>query len=235
MTSVSCYWCAAPANTREHVPPKCIFPELGDAADGTNHREQLLTVPSCPQHNLAKSSTDEYLLCVLAMSILNNPVGHAQATTKVLRALKRSPGLAERVLGKSRTLLVEDTVTGQVDETIAFKVDDQRIGGALEHIARGIHFHHFGERWPGKVQTLAEFLLVMGAPHAAERNERLQAARDSASALFTSSPKHGSNPGIFFYQALDDHNIPAKRIMRFSFYDGTKALALFIPEGTEPL
>lgn len=77
MTSRTCYWCSAPASTREHVPPKCIFPEPIDVADGTNYRGQLLTVPSCPIHNLAKSTDDEYLLCVLAMNILNNSVGHA--------------------------------------------------------------------------------------------------------------------------------------------------------------
>jgi len=40
-----CYMCGAPAVSKEHVPPKCIFPEQKDIA-GQNFRDGLITVPS---------------------------------------------------------------------------------------------------------------------------------------------------------------------------------------------
>jgi hypothetical protein len=229
MNTLSCYWCAAPATGREHVPPKCIFPVAADTAKGTSYREQLVTVPSCDEHNVAKSHDDEYLLCILAMNILNNPVGHQQAVTKVLRALKRAPSLAELVLGKGEGIAVQDTTTGKIDQTLAIKVEDSRITNALEHIARGAHFHHFQHRWTGAVRVFAEFLVVLNSARAHERNSSFQSLRESANALFTAVQKHGSNPDVFYYQVIDDPNDAARRIMRFSFYDGTRALALFDP------
>ena len=60
-----CYMCSAESVTTEHIPPKCIFPEKKDLADGRDYRRNLITVPSCADHNLHKSGDDEYLLYVL--------------------------------------------------------------------------------------------------------------------------------------------------------------------------
>ncbi len=46
-----CYWCGKLATSVEHFPPKGIFP--------SEHRKNLLTVPSCDEHNSANSKTDE--------------------------------------------------------------------------------------------------------------------------------------------------------------------------------
>ncbi len=52
-----CYWCGEPATSKEHVPPKCLFPEDKDIKPILNEtfREHLITVPSCDKHNLSKS------------------------------------------------------------------------------------------------------------------------------------------------------------------------------------
>lgn len=233
MSNGKCYWCAAPATSREHVPPKCIFPELGDTVDGRNHREQLITVPACELHNVAKSHDDEYLLYILAINILNNSVGHAQAATKVLRAFKRASGLAQRVLGTTRSILVEEIGTGKVEQTVAVKIDDARLSNALEHIARAIYFHHFGKRWIARVRTFPEFLMLLDLPSALERNERFEALRHSANELFASSERHGANQDVFFYQVLEDPNDSSQIIMRTSFYGSTRALMLFTLEEPE--
>jgi len=235
MNNGECYWCAAPATSREHVPPKCIFPELGDTVDGRNHRERLITVPACNLHNIAKSNDDEYLLYILAINILNNTVGHTQAATKVLRAFKRASGLVERVMGTTRSVLVEDIGTGKIDQTVAVKVDDARLNNVLEHIARAIYFHHFGMRWAGRVRMFAEFLMLMDLPTARERNERFEALRHSANELFASSERYGANQEVFFYQVLEDPNDSSQLIMRASFYEGTRAVMLFTLEEPEPL
>jgi hypothetical protein len=49
--STGCYWCGEAATSREHVPPKGLFPQ------GKNN--QLITVPSCEKHNEALSDVDE--------------------------------------------------------------------------------------------------------------------------------------------------------------------------------
>ena len=51
-----CYFCGKEATSKEHVPPKSFFP------DKDKHRLNLITVPSCHDHNNKKSGTDEYIL-----------------------------------------------------------------------------------------------------------------------------------------------------------------------------
>jgi hypothetical protein len=207
-----------------------LFPLAADTDDGRSHREQLITVPSCDLHNGAKSDDDEYLLCVLAFSILNNPVGQRQAVSKVLRALKQAPKLAERVLGTGKEITVEDTTSGKLDTTLAFKVDDSRLQSAFEHIARGIYFHHHRAAWQGRVRVHPEFLVMLDSPNAHERNERFQALRESANSLFEHAPRHGANASVFFYQLLADPNAYAQTLMRLTFYGSTSVTALFEPQ-----
>ena len=50
-----CYWCGTSligeAKEREHVPPFGFFPK--------GHREKMMTVPACKDHNSAFSSLDQ--------------------------------------------------------------------------------------------------------------------------------------------------------------------------------
>lgn len=64
-----CYWCGKLATSKEHVPPKCLFPEFKDTKDvyDNSFRHNLITVPSCDEHNLVKSRDDEYLMTCLAV------------------------------------------------------------------------------------------------------------------------------------------------------------------------
>lgn len=73
----SCYFCNLPGTTDEHVPPRAIFPAQKDFP-GENHRLDLITVPSCTEHNSGKSDDDEFLLVSLAGIIGNNSIGYRQ-------------------------------------------------------------------------------------------------------------------------------------------------------------
>ena len=230
MTKRVCYWCEEPATSREHVPPRCLFPVSADTVDGRSHREQLITVPSCDLHNGAKSDDDEYLLCVLAFSILNNQVGQQQAVSKVLRALKQDPKLTERVLGIGKEITIEETASGKLDTTLAFKVDDKRLQSAFEHIARGVYFHHHKVPWKGRVRVYPEFLVLLDSPNAHERNEKFQALRESSNALFEIAPRHGFNVSVFFYQLVADPNFYAQTFMRLTFYGSTSVTAVLEPQ-----
>lgn len=224
MNKKVCYWCESLATSREHVPPKCIFPELGDTGNGVNHREQLITVPACDLHNIAKSNDDEYLLYVLAMNILNNDVGQTQAKTKVMRALQRAKSRVDMLFGESRSILVEDISTGNLEKTFAFKVDGAKLNNVLEHIARAIYFHHFGNRWNGLINIFPEFLVAMNLPDASKRNERFEILRSSANEIFSSTERHGANQEVFFYQLIEG---PSQFLLRLSFYGATRVMVAF--------
>ncbi len=84
-----CYKCGKPATSREHVPPKCFFPEKKDVGhDG--FRKNLITVPSCDEHNYQKSDDDEFLLASVAAVLNNNSVGFNHNQSKVKRAMQKS-------------------------------------------------------------------------------------------------------------------------------------------------
>jgi len=70
-----CYYCGTDASSKEHVPPKCLFPEKKDIADGMNYRKNLITVPSCDKHNSNKCKDDEYLQLIIVHGYFNNTVG----------------------------------------------------------------------------------------------------------------------------------------------------------------
>lgn len=86
----TCYMCAATATSREHAPPRCLFPEFKEVA--VDLRKNLITVPSCDRHNSEKSKDDEFLRSVIVMMIGNNAFAEHVFMRKFLAAVRRAPG-----------------------------------------------------------------------------------------------------------------------------------------------
>lgn len=57
-----CYYCGAPATTREHAPPKMLF--RGFECDS-------ITVPSCEEHNNSKSGNDQAIIAAFLIPLWN--------------------------------------------------------------------------------------------------------------------------------------------------------------------
>jgi len=72
-----CYACTAPASDREHVPAKSFFP--------SGMRGNLLTVPSCREHNGGYSKDVEYVRNMIVCREGLNSVGQ-----QMLESAKRS-------------------------------------------------------------------------------------------------------------------------------------------------
>jgi len=87
-STLSCVYCGATANTRDHVPPKALLEEPRPI--------NLRTVPACDSCNAGWSLDEEYMAVVLAQ------VGHrphlmakVEEGGAVDRALSAAPGLDE--------------------------------------------------------------------------------------------------------------------------------------------
>jgi len=91
MSMEHCYICNEPKVSDEHIPPQCLFPDSKDLPAGLDLRKNLITVPSCAEHNLRKSGDDEYLLFVLVANLNVNTVGLNQWRTKIRRAMIKRP------------------------------------------------------------------------------------------------------------------------------------------------
>lgn len=148
-----CYACDSPSTSREHVPPKCLFPtELG-----INLRKDLITVPSCEEHNGRKSDDDEFLLTSLAGIVGCNDIGMLHRFTKVDRAIRRSGGRLLKKVLKILEIKSYEVESGNI--VVAWGQPDlERLHNCFELIGRGLYFHQVGERFKGKV--ICEVLYV---------------------------------------------------------------------------
>jgi hypothetical protein len=147
-----CYCCEKIATTKDHIPPKCFFPEkkhLGN--DSSDYRSNLITVPACLEHNNSRSRDDEY---TAAMIIMNSESGLAFDMFKakwVRTLLRREAVLGKRIFSTARSARVISRKNGILIpyETLAISYEIERIDRVIESIARGIYYIESGysEKW----------------------------------------------------------------------------------------
>ena len=82
---IVCVYCGALSpQTRDHVPPACLFPRPRPT--------DLVTVPACEACNAAFSMDDEYFRLAMLASATDHPQG-AIAWTEAMRSLRKRPNL----------------------------------------------------------------------------------------------------------------------------------------------
>jgi hypothetical protein len=158
MSKRDCYFCGKPATSKEHVPPRCLFSE-GKDAFGKDHRKNLITVPSCDEHDLEKSKDDEFLMVCLTPTVGNNSAGLTQTRTKLKRAIGASEGRLLRTVIKGTKEITVVTPDGtKFPVLVGEHANLPRLHTALEHVARGLYFHETGKRFVGACNTFPSFI-----------------------------------------------------------------------------
>ena len=130
--SKQCYACTKPATTKEHAPPFSFFP--------TGQRTNLITVPSCPEHNNDNSKDVEYARNVISTMFGVNVIGQQLFADKSMRSFDRSPSLMRRTFADIRPVLLRGGTVG------AFTVDTARIANVMRACITALHFRETGER-----------------------------------------------------------------------------------------
>lgn len=209
-----CYMCDEIANTNEHVPPKCIFPESKDSE--LDLRKNLIKVPSCRKHNNSKSGEDEFLMVFLASYVLNNKIGYQHFKGKVSRSLARSAGkqINELFINKNKIRQI------QIDHVNSITVgtpDLTRISKIFETIAYGIYRHHFQQSFIGEIKVYIEILIL----HDDNQNKFKKFIIEKINEEVDGTEKFGQNPEVFFYQ-LSCKNDENTLGIRMSFYENFK-------------
>ncbi|MND26014.1 hypothetical protein D3C80_164530 [compost metagenome] len=126
-----CYRCGAKATSREHYPPKSLFPR--------NSKLQLKTVPSCHLHNSARSDDDQYFLAHVAINCSREGnLARNVFMDKVLPQIRQSGGYAALLINGSTTL---------GDGSRAYRVDVSRIDRVLDSICHATFYAHFRTRF----------------------------------------------------------------------------------------
>ena len=208
---VKCYMCDKKGTSKEHVPPECFFPK--------RNRTNLITVPSCPAHNLSKSKDDEYVRWIITSHFVSNSFGQNLAITKGLRSLARSGGLISAVFQQSQLLRLPDG-----SQTVAIKVDLNRWTMFFKHFSNAIYFHDF-EQPHTQEWNIVNFTLVVGKSLVNAQPDPYNPVRVKLLAL-PFAKKQTSNPEIFqyFFHRQSAHSYA----YRFLFYGGFAVYALSI-------
>ncbi len=187
----TCYRCDRIATTTEHAPPKCFFPESKDI--GIDLRRNLITVPSCEDHNTSRSKDDEYAMIFVVTHFETNSFARGQFATKCIRALSRSSAFKSTVFQRRRRI----RVGGQ--ESVAVEADRERFDRVIDCTCRALFY--------AKVQRKLLNQLTLTSP--AFRYDNFES--DPAGAelgyavrqVLVSQPKLGDNPEVFWYQLFD--------------------------------
>jgi hypothetical protein len=215
VTPKKCYMCEAVATSVEHVPPKCFFPEQKDLPVGEDFRKNLITVPSCEQHNTATSKDDEYALMTTVASLGTSDLAHHLFSTKIIRLIKRNPIFGTSVYTGQRVVEVA------AGDGVAFKADVPRYNRVIRKIVYGIYYHHTGERLRRDFKIHVAHLRNFNPER--DFNSRYVAPQMAAQ-LLINEPKFGDNPEVFFYQFSDDRE-KDEHLMQLVFYGGYVVLA----------
>jgi len=212
-----CYFCDAEASTREHFPPLCFFPESNDYSnDMTDYRFNLMTVPSCAEHNNDRCLDDEYTVLSIVMIAKKCSDKFPIYITKWIEVLKRSNFALFKML------------FNDFPKTPRLNIDRIRVDNVIESIARAIYYHenNYNKRLQSNCQKYSPQFFP---PHYLElEQDYLELEHhfiigEMANELV--SNKRGSNHEIFFYQTLKDE---MNRIIaiRMVFYDSVTFFAL---------
>jgi hypothetical protein len=225
----TCYMCDQPATSDEHVPPKCLFPEEKDLPKGVSLREDLIKVPACDIHNMARSKDDEYLLYVLSMNIVNNAVAFRQFSTKVLRASDRRPGLMQSILSGHQEVVAVDEA-GTAHNSLMVKADMARIHKCFNQIARALYYKDFQKKFVGTCRLLHDFTIADDSKFTLKvrDGESEQNALEYVKSYFEKSDHKGSNPSVFRYR-VEDPDERGLVALSMQFYGGSNAFVAFVP------
>ena len=218
----TCYFCGSAATSTEHVPPACLFPEKKDLDDGVDYRKNLITVPSCDEHNSQKSKDDEYIQLILVNGYFNNKAGQDHFNSKIVRAMSRRPALLAALYADA------DPVTVDGAPTVAVTIDRERFNRALERIVQGLCVKFFGERWPKEFEIHTPVLLAMDEPDADKVNSLVTGLSKSIIGCLDDVAKQGENQDIFWCQLLID-KAKDRLLCRMVFYGAFDVFAVSDP------
>lgn len=224
--NAKCYMCGEKATTREHVPPLCLFPTQKDIK-GVDFRKNLITVPSCEEHNAKKSTDDEFLMVSLAGILGNNMVGFIHSQTKIQRTIRRrSRDFLKKVVMRNLKGIIVETRQGLKVPVWYGNPDYERLKRCFEHIAYGLFNYHTQKVFDGEMRVIPGFIgyneknintIVSILKHKFSNDDDLLLKLE------------GENPEVFQYQFCkpDKDGLIALRMI---FYEGATVYVSFKPK-----
>ena len=132
-----CVYCGTRiADTRDHIPPKNLFPKP--------RPDNLITVPSCSSCNNTNSDDDEYfrLMLVMRREAHNHPAA-VESWETAFRGLKRDNkiGLATKIATDMREVEIYSKSGVYLGKESAINIDFPRVRNVLNRTIKGLFYH----------------------------------------------------------------------------------------------
>lgn len=201
-----CYYCGAPATSREHVPAKIFFP--------SDRRQNVITVPACSLHNEDTSKDDTYIFTFIASYIYNNEVGQEHSVEKIKKILDRSPALKTALIEASSPICAQ-LQNGDIIETKKIELDRSRFDNEVTKIAKALYFHKYGEIWSEAFIIATPNLICSDGEIDEISFTILNMIKELSNNCFD---YEGENPEVFKYVFLYTDAID-KPLLRMFFYE----------------
>ena len=123
-------------NTRDHVPPKSIFPRPRPG--------NLVTVPACAECNNGASDYDDLFKVFLSMQAAgNSEIARRLFQERTVRTLERNQALLSEIRKESRAVEVVSS-RGATETRTGVLWNSQAHHSVIERTIRGLYYHHSG-------------------------------------------------------------------------------------------
>ena len=135
--------------TRDHVPPKAIFPKP---------RPDLVTVPACPECNNGASDHDDLFKVFLSMQAAgNNEIANRLFHEKTVRTLERNKALLAQIGEEAKAVEVVNE-NGKLETRTGVLWNSEAHDAVIERTIRGLYFHHHGAVLPVDTKLAVQWL-----------------------------------------------------------------------------
>jgi hypothetical protein len=193
----TCYMCSAEETSREHAPPQCLFPEVCDI--GQDLRRNLITVPSCDEHNSKKSADDEFLRAVLLLAAVDsNAIAKHQFLGKFLRGARRNSG--------AYSSFFTDEGSFASGKKRVLQLERDRFDKCIDHLARALFFHTFGSQWNLPIVVASPNFYSEITQQGPIPHLPTQIAIEASREFLAQEPILGHNPAVFMYRLRYDRS-----------------------------
>lgn len=220
-TTRQCYFCGSDYTSREHVPPRRIFPHSDDLAElgiTEGMRRNLITVPSCDLHNSQRSQDDEYVQYILSFAVVNNNIGLNQFGTRIMDRIRENPSIMRRLYRNSTPAVINGLPTR------AFQIERNRFDNVFIHIVKGLFFHKYGEILNTNVVIHTPVLSTNYSDQYIV-NDMVANLSNTINQFLDPIAREGENQEVFYYQISRDEerNIC---IIKMVFYGGFEVFGI---------
>jgi hypothetical protein len=133
-----CAYCGTEApTTRDHIPPKGIFPDPRPA--------DLITVASCARCNHGASADDDRFRAYLSLHVGTDTVTTQRLWERAIRGIRRNRQLHSRLLQEMEPTWLT-TPSGVIQgRGVLGRWDSDAHDKTVERMIRGLYFRHYGE------------------------------------------------------------------------------------------